>query len=376
MTRIAFGADVHVGNHQTHKGEYVAGLNERCRQVIDVLGQAVQLAHDEECSAFVVAGDLFDRVNPTPQMVSAVQDAIDKGVDFHAVLGNHDSASAARGDHALGPLLPLGYVWERPRVVAVGDVDLVVVPYQPGPADDWFPEVVDGLIGKKATTPFRDGAVRLMSFHLGIEDGSTDVWLKGSHDSVHIDLVESLMEEYGIRAVFAGNWHDHRHWSVLDGKADVVQCGALCPTGFNNYGVEGYGNVCFFDTEGEPAIYFQEIPGPRFLKVSGPKAKSLVDSTRRAGNIVYVKWMTEVDAVTHSQGVIDQWIEEGICKAGRALPDKEDLEAAAREAAEAASEADSLDEAVVEYVEKRFDDSYDKPLIVAQSLDLLNGGAS
>lgn len=374
MTRIAFIADVHVGNHQTHKGEYTAGLNERCRYAIDTLRTAGLLAHKERCDALVVCGDLFDRVNPTPQMIAATQDALsDSGVETHVLLGNHDSASAARGDHALGPLLPIGAVWESPTITHIGDVDLIVIPYQPGSADDWFPDVVEELF-KQQKDALRKGALRVMCFHLGIEDGLTDEWLRGSHDSIHIDLVEEVMAVHTIRAVFAGNWHDHRHWQTEAGV--IIQCGSLCPTGFNNCGVDGYGTVCFFDTELEEP-YFHEIPGPRFLKIEDPGAKLLIEETRRAGNIVYVKWTTEAEAVDHSQAIIDQWIGEGICKAGRALPDKEDVEAAAQEAAAAASGAESLEEAVTEYVEKRFDDSYDKPLIVAQSLELLNvGGAA
>jgi hypothetical protein len=49
MTKAAFIADGHIGNHQRCGGAISYGMNERCRQALDVLCRAGELVVAEGC---------------------------------------------------------------------------------------------------------------------------------------------------------------------------------------------------------------------------------------------------------------------------------------------------------------------------------------
>jgi hypothetical protein len=355
MTKIAFVADVHIGNHNQFKGELKAGLNDRCRLVVKTLERATEVAAQEGAELFVVCGDLFDNVRPSPQMLAATQAALEPydGMSTHVMVGNHDSASSEEGDHAIGPMLPVADVSERPTIIEFDDLDLLVVPHHPGPAKEWFGQSVRKLVAKSKNK------ARVLCFHLGIEDSTTPKWLQGSHSSVHLTAVEQLMKECGLIACFAGDWHDHNHWYVIDGSHDVVQVGTLAPTGFDNPGLDGYGYVAFFDTKTSPMVSFVEIPGPRFVKIEGPKAESMIKKATDDGHTVFVKWTSSVADLGLSQETAVKWKERGVCGGFRVEPSKDEMADVAQQAAEAASSADNLDEAIATYVEKTFGDTPD-----------------
>jgi calcineurin-like phosphoesterase family protein len=352
MTKIAFVADVHIGNHNQFKGELKSGLNERCRLVVSTLEKAVDVATQEEADLLVVCGDLFDNVRPSPQIIAATQRALDPGnaVPVHILVGNHDSASSERGDHAIGPMLPIADVSEKPSILGFDELDLLMVPHQPGPAKEWFGQSVRKLVAKSKKK------AKVLCFHLGIEDSTTPKWLQGSHSSVHLDALEQLMKECGLLACFAGDWHDHKHWYVIDGSHDVVQVGTLAPTGFDNPGLDGYGYVAFFDTEARPLVSFVEIPGPRFVKIEGPKAEGMIQKATDEGQMVFVKWTSLLADLGISQETAEKWKSNAICAGYRVEPSKDEMEEVAQRAAEAASSADTLEEAIVSYVEKTFAD--------------------
>lgn len=350
--KTAFVADLHVWNHRVYGGSFHAGLNDRCRMALDVLKRAQEVASAHDCyGGMVAAGDIFDGVKPSPQMIAEVQDIMEKSV-WHLIKGNHDAASSAPGDHALAPLWPVAQIYEGPTVIEMaGDStewDLLAVPYQPGAASEWFPPAVADLAEQSKRK------MKVLCFHLGIEDEKTDVWLSGAHDSIPLGVLEKLMKEHGILTCFAGNWHDHRHWYVIDGKHDVVQCGTLIPTGFDNPGVEGYGQLCMFDPDAEPGkmVSFVEIPGPRFLKVSGPNAESYIRVAKDEGNTVFVKWTSKSEGYAAAEETLTAWKEQGIVDAGGVFPDEDEVEEKAREAAEAAKSATTLESALAAFIEK------------------------
>lgn len=349
MVRIAYVADVHCGNHRRHGGPMSLGLNRRCFHVLETLKAARDVAIAERCELMIVAGDLFDTNRPTPQMIAVVQEIMaSNDLGWVVIKGNHDSAGSEAGDHALGPLHPVATVIDQPQIVENGNVDLLCVPFREGRGIEWFPKAV-----KQLAKESRKGSLRLLVFHLGIEDEHTSKFLQGARDSVPLDLVEDVMDVYGITYAFAGNWHDHRHWYIRDGVSGIVQCGTLCPTGWDNSGTEDHGFVIIYDTkppEGRGFAHPIEVPGPRFLDVDGPKASGFLKALKEQGHRLYVRYRCETEEMHTATQAIREWTESGLIVAGEVVPDEVEQEAAARTAAMAARSSTTLEKALAAYI--------------------------
>lgn len=279
MSAVCFVGDCHVGNHRALGGPLVAGLNTRCREVVAVLRRSVERAQELDASAFVVLGDLFDTDRPSPQIVAAVQDALTLGgeadIPVWLLLGNHDMTSATPGDHALAPLDGYGLikVVECPKVITTGGVALVMVPFEVGPASTWLPLEAE----REAKHVGLDK--RVLCTHVGIIDGSTPPWLRNAADAVTVDLLNELRASAGLTHAIAGNWHSRKLWG------NVMQVGALVPTGWDNPGLEGYGTLAILDGD---TWRWEELPGPRFIKLSAGKEPP----TTLAGTRLYARVLT------------------------------------------------------------------------------------
>lgn len=372
MTRFAFVADVHVGNHAKCAGKIEAGINTRCRLVLEALERAVHVARDMEVDAFVVAGDLFDTARPPPQMVREAQRIIEQ-VPAIVLVGNHDRVSDAAGDHALGPMLPVADVIEYAETIVFDDWALICIPFIPGNAKEWFPEVV----AERCQEPLTSTRKKLITFHLGVEDEKTEHFLRGAHDSVTKDMVEQVMEENDITYAFAGNWHDHRHWYVRDGKCGIVQVGTLAPTGWDNDGTDGYGTVAIFDSEKTPHVSFVEVPGPRFVKVRGPSAvDTFIAHAKKEGHSVFVKWMATLDNIREAHEELEEWTAAGEIVGWDVAVDDDRAEQAAKESAKVARKAQTLGEALAKFVEAMpLEEGVDRAWVLEKAQSYL-GGAS
>ena len=268
--RIALLADVHIGNHKTLGGDSVSRMNSRCREVIRILQAAASRAKAEGCRALAILGDLFDTDDPHPAMVRETLRALKSGPDrVILLLGNHEMHSNQKNDHALASMHG---VWDgvrvsvidTPTVCLVGDLSLAAVPYQPGRAEEWLPGAIKSL-----------GALRrpdsLLCLHLGISDYETqesEPWMMGSHDQVTVDTLQELIDDFSLGGVAAGNWHQHMMWYADNGE-EILQLGALVPTGWNNQGGDDlYGTLAIWD-----GFEFERImiPGPRYLKFGSVK---------------------------------------------------------------------------------------------------------
>lgn len=362
--RIAFVADCHVGNFRRMGGPMEAGLNRRGRQSVTALASAMSAAGREDCELAVVLGDLHDDMQPPPQMITAVQQALNIG-DFHKriLLGNHDMFSEQPGDHALGPYSVL----ECLRVIETPTLEhsVLYIPFAPGDARQWLPDKVAQVLGQPVAG--RPASATTLALHLGVIDEDTAPWLRASKDAVPLDLILSLCDQYNIKAVFAGNWHERKVWlgdtpAPAEPDADyplagrgplVVQVGTLCPTGFDNPGLRNYGSLLIWDTEAQ-VLSVREIPGPRFLSTlritNGDTGR--LQSALGDGMHVYF----QVKAMAEEQGEVAARIEElrasGQIVEGEVAPDDSMIKAAATEAADAASGADTLDQAIALYVEQ------------------------
>lgn len=81
-------ADLHIGK-RLH--DYSL-LDDQC----DVLAQALQLAKDERCGAVLIAGDVYDKANPSVEAMnlfdSFLTSLCEAGIPSYIISGNHDAA--------------------------------------------------------------------------------------------------------------------------------------------------------------------------------------------------------------------------------------------------------------------------------------------
>jgi len=339
MSKVAFVADVHLGNHQRYGGAIELGMNRRCREVLETLKVAV--AEADECESFGVLGDLFDVTKPIPQMVKAVQDILEPSPSPFVMMGNHDQVSSRSGDHALGPLEPVSEVIETPNLIHLDDCDLVVLPFRPGVADDWVPEDLDSLFSNRRIRP---GSV--LCLHLGIKDSETPSYLTGSHDCIDVDHVAELMQRYDIIATVAGNWHELKSWKR--GKSQILQIGTLAPTGWDNPGLDDYGHMAIWDSK-TMTFDVLEIPGPRFLKIRDrEELKALPPGDEYE---IYLEWtVSDPNDLVSANQEIEEMISKGRIVAGGAFLDKKEQEKKARVSAKAAASSETLEDALSAYI--------------------------
>jgi len=335
VAKLAFVADVHVGNPSTFGGPVVCGVNTRGNQVLDALKAAVEATVD--CDAFVVCGDLFDTSNPSPQLIAQAQRIFEGGPNTYILLGNHDMVSTTDGDNALGPLRPLQNVQveQETDVAFIKDTALLSIPFMPGDCREWFAPAVEEAVQHAAQ--FGPDHKRVLAFHLGVIDKDTPAFLREAHDAIPLEVVQEAMKRHSIVYAYCGNWHTPKRWG------NIVQCGALAPTGWDNPGWD-YGQVHVLDTvTGHMSIV--HIPGPRFLSVSTlDEAREAYIEWKRRGCDIYPYLNLKGEAAS----ALDEVRSWGVT--ARAVTDTTDAKDATRAAAVAVREAGTLREALAKYV--------------------------
>ena len=351
--KLGIIADVHAANHRRFGGASRAGVNTRCQQIINTLYGVREACLKRQVERLVIAGDLFDTTRPEPQIVAEVQRAIEQDEDALAVTvlsGNHDRVSDAAGDHALGPLVPVCQVVDTPTIQRDPDVDLWLVPVLQGVAAESLPLALSRLAEEQGQTPTGpQPPPRVLALHLGLIDGETPPWLRDSGSALPVETVARLAKQYGIAAVFAGDWHETNSWSV-DG-VELVQVGAMCPTGFDNPGLGEYGSLWVWDSK-TGKMERVVIPGPRFVRVGVgdhiPVAR--VRKASQGGSSVYVSVTVMPDAYDKAKETAQSCKNEGIVEDYEVLLDSSDAEIQARTAAQAARSASTLGEALAGFV--------------------------
>lgn len=345
MPGLAFSADCHLGNHRVLARPAHAGVNDRARDIAALLSGAAHTAHARGAEALVLCGDVVDNDRPSPQELALACEALgDSTVQVVAIIGNHDQRSMLPGDHALGPLAACQNVRviERPTVVPLGAFDLLAVPFHNADARQYIPAAVASLARYR-----REGAVGVLAVHAGIADARTPPFLRDSHEAIEAEALLDLLVANGLTYAAAGNWHDRRRWQR--GGVTVQQCGALCPTGFDNPGGAGrYGTVAFCDTACGP--YHVELAGPRFhvVRTEAELAEALSDSTA-ARRYIAVKLPPEVDPAPW-RARLDKLAADSRVHAYRIDGDTSERGRRLRAAAEGAKSATTLDDALGKYV--------------------------
>jgi len=340
---IGFLADLHVANHRRFGGEVRAGINRRCQVILNTIARATMRAGELGVTDLVVLGDVFDTTRPEPQVISALQELLGNNqFRTHILVGNHDQESAEVGDHALGPLDGFGLikVYDRPTTIKIDGIGVMMVPFQPGPAKDWLA----GAMSKAyATSNIPDDTI--LALHLGLMGGDTPAYMRDVHDAIHVDRLSKHCEEFGIKAVAAGNWHGR--WETEVSGIKMIQVGSLCPTGFDNPGSTGYGSLTLWDSA--TGFHTDEIPGPRFLKARGlsETRKMLQQGVNLDSCSVYYQIHVDRNEAQAAQELVAAW---DLSERVDLTYDKREAEAAARSAAHAARSASTLESALAHFV--------------------------
>jgi hypothetical protein len=391
--KIAFLADVHVGNHKRFGGEVRSGINARANLCLNVLSSAVVRA-GEVADYLFICGDLFDGVRPEPQIIAAVADVLHEGgIPIYLLRGNHEMVSTDAGDHSLGPLEVVpdveGVIEEptRIRLESVPDdrgkevVEVFAVPFLPGSHATKLPGILKSLAvqgGQQGESP-PASTPRLLALHSGISDDKTDLWLKNTPDSIPAGTLADLMHEHGVGLAFAGHWHKHRSWefAMVPGGVEsckrIIQLGALCPTGWRDPGVEGYGTLAIWDSRKDAdKATLLAVPGPRFLVGAGE-----VEAANKQGHKVFVKWPAiSAEEEAGAQVVLASLKKRGAIVGGEVEQDRCDSEVAARTAASVARSADTLAEALAHYVEEMpLPEEVDRAAVLERAKRYLEGTA-
>lgn len=360
---IAYIGDVHVGNPQRMGGQLRGGINDRGRQVLGVYEAAIRAAFGAGATHIVVLGDLLDTMRPTPQIVAEVRRIHRIAKEYSGAIillkGNHDSDSDAPGDNALAMLQePYVEVVDTQRTVVIGDTSLHCVPFRAGVINDWLPE---------SMTQFSmSSAHNHLVLHAGIRTATTAPWLLDSVGAVSEELLDLVCEKHGIDLVFAGDWHDHKRCGAA---GQIWQMGAICPTGFNNLGIDEYGHVAITR---KTVVTPLRVPGPRFIK------RDFVDGSLRdvigelpAGNTYYIEYTAKDEA-----GASEARLQGADLKYARALCDyavvlaAKDTSAEVKQAAAEAAEVSGIPAAIQAYVAKEVPAAL-RAAVIARSLRYL-----
>jgi len=368
--RVAFIADCHIGNSKLYGGQTKAGINDRCRLTLDALKRAYEEI-SKDCGALFICGDLFDSSRPEPQVIRAVQEIIARyaeKVTTYILSGNHDMTSDAEGDNALGPLVPVAHVLDQPLRYYVDGGEVWAVPFRTGKAEDWLPRVVNDLRGTTDGAP----TPRVLALHLGLQDGATPPWLKGSSDAVTLDSVAGQCSSLGIALVVAGHWHPHRSWSGHDGVqgVDLVQIGALVPTDWRNPGLEGYGTILVWDSK-RGNWTKKAISGPRFVTTE----EEVLKAPEGCKLFLRLKADGTPTAVAAAQGKLEA-LAERLGVVGEVVPDTTEAEVALRTAAGVTRSAETAEQAVSDYIAQMpLENEALRPEVKERVTQLLGGAA-
>lgn len=386
----AFIADVHYANFRRFGKITPTSLgtqNTRAEMIANAITAAGRYAVRQRCGRLVVLGDLFDRPHPSPSEVYFCDSALRQAnIDVSILLGNHDRASDRYQDHSvasMGHHQPMGATTFE--LGALGSIYgaagcAIAVPFSAKATEAdvvsdlgrLCEHVASGVQGRFAI------AQAVLMFHMGIRDSRTPMALRDAPDSIHVDNLLALMRKYGVRYAYAGNWHDHRMWSFpASGEPDgvarwIVQCGALCPTGFDNPGSE-YGHVLIHTPGSAPAM--AQVPGPRFISLpyEGETSHQIVRAVEDCIGkdcTVYIRLKAAPSKIAQAREVLRDLVAHRAIEDGEVVPDRVAIHERAMAAARAAKAATSIEAAVAAYVGRAsMDAGVDRKRVLA----LVNG---
>ena len=200
-----------------------ASAAERRAELLDTFRRLCFYARQQEVTAVMICGDLFDSESPSPSAVKAVEDLIISCSDilFFYLRGNHDSRPAlfrtqARPDNLF--LFDQSWSsWELSPDV-IGGRRICITGREPG--SDTF-----------AAPDLDPACLNIVMLHGQVRDGYT------APDPEQVPL--STLRGCGIDYLALGHLHHYRFFA-LDDRGSAAYCGTLEGRGFDECGSCGF----------------------------------------------------------------------------------------------------------------------------------------
>lgn len=299
--KIGVISDLHIENHRVLPGEYVAGVNQRCRDAAAAVSGVPDLlrAAKQRVDAFVVTGDAFDCAQPTPAVIAELAAALATfPAPVYLLPGNHERSTDQLGHHALSALRHSKncIVVNEPEVVLAGTVPggLLLVPFVTNAA-----EVIGALVARHRPA--------FAFCHVGLVDADSPPWLREG-DRLPVDLVRSWCKEHGLRGLFSGDFHAHRAFQEVP---PIVQVGALCQANFADP-VDATGFVTVLDTKSGAIWRSQLKRRPAFLSCSHHAVVTTAASDAAiSADALYLSVECPLDKRLAVQAVLDELRDAG-----------------------------------------------------------------
>jgi hypothetical protein len=258
--------------------------------------------------------------------------------------------SSAEGDHALGTLglHPGITVYEKTNYIWLEGTKtwLWFIPFRAGPASTWFKKDVDELssLFEQRLAKLGKGENVVCVFHLGVSDGDTKHYMRGHDDSITVSELVSIAKNHkNIKKFVCGNWHNRQRWERKRPKLEILQVGALCPTGWDNPGVDGYGGVAVLDGL-KMNLTMHETGGPRFTSYVGLGGISGATSDE------YVEVLIPSEEKLSANHALKKLKEEGKIRGYRLRIDSTKEKAQAKRAAASTRSAENVQSALENYI--------------------------
>jgi len=223
-----------------HLGRTIRGRS-RLPEFEAVLAEVCGIAVDEDVDVFLVAGDIWDTMSPSPEaerlLYGALRRLVEARIDVVLVAGNHDNPKRLAAFGSLVDLLGVHVQdrvkrWDEGGTIRIernGETMLIAaVPWVPegralkadeilGPEFEsyqQYAEVVDGIY-RRATKGFQGDAINVFAAHVFIDDARIALF-DGSERRLHIG------QTYGVapamlpgHAQYVALGHVHEPQEVL-----------------------------------------------------------------------------------------------------------------------------------------------------------------
>lgn len=252
MTILYLG-DTHIGNHVWSGGEMVAGINTRCRMILDAIEDTVIWARDNEAVTHVVqVGDFFDHCRPSGAVIDAAIRMIQRTrVEWHILRGNHDMAGFD-SPSALAPLAHIDDVttYEKITHAQIDGVHHVMVPYVSHSAHEAF-TAARAALDAMPVSPWEDADfIHLVShYHVALNDSGI---LRS--DSTTLATLDQMFKPVlgAMYRSISGHEHGNRY-----------------QTHTAHTGLGSFGNHSFADCGPSLAVIAEHFPPSQFVALGG-----------------------------------------------------------------------------------------------------------
>jgi hypothetical protein len=241
-----------------------------------------------------------------------------------------------------------------------------------GKVEEWLPGVFDQLA-------IPSEGVSVLAAHFGLRDEHTARHFQALPEAVDVQWLADLCKDRGITYVFAGHWHCLEMWDISG--VHIRQLGALVPSGFDDGGCAGMGQVVYLSDEGFK-VRGDYMPGPRFLTVGADRAEwaaltlTLGDMDKMRGCQVFLRVRAAHGDLADAIAWLGQLREAGRIYDGGVVDDAVEARQAARLAAAGARSQVTMQESLSAYVaEMPLDEGVPRDVVLTSATAYLGGAA-